>query len=75
MNNHQSTKAEIDSRDEKFTITVNLGRDLLARKHYRSQEVTSWTTHVSLTICQLCTTILNTNFMNSKIKLITEVSV
>ncbi|KAK2182078.1 hypothetical protein NP493_368g02093 [Ridgeia piscesae] len=39
MNYHQSVKAEIDSRDEKFSITVNLGRDLLARKHYRSQEV------------------------------------
>ena len=39
MNNHQSLKAEIDSRDENFTITVNLGKDLLARKHHRSQEV------------------------------------
>ena len=41
MNYHQSVKAEIDSRDEKFSIAVNLGRDLLARKHYRSQEVRS----------------------------------
>ena len=39
MNNHQSLKAEIDARDENFTITVNLGKDLLARKHERSQEV------------------------------------
>ncbi len=39
MNNHQSLKAEIDARDENFTICVNLGKDLLARKHMRSQEV------------------------------------
>ena len=39
MNNHQSLKAEIDARDENFTICVNLGKDLLARKHYRSPEV------------------------------------
>lgn len=39
MNNHQSLKAEIDARDENFTITVNLGKDLLARRHARSQEV------------------------------------
>ena len=39
MNNHQSLKAEIDARDENFTICVNLGKDLLARRHQRSQEV------------------------------------
>ena len=39
MNHHQSTKAEIDAREENFTICINLGKDLLARKHYRSQEV------------------------------------
>ena len=39
MNNHQSLKAEIDAREENFAICVNLGRDLLARKHYRSPEV------------------------------------
>lgn len=39
MNNHQGLKAEIDSRDENFTICVNLGRELLARKHERSNEV------------------------------------
>ena len=39
MNNHQSVKAEIDARDENFSICVNLGKDLLARKHYRSPEV------------------------------------
>lgn len=41
MNNHQSLKAEIDARDENFTICVNLGKDLLARKHARSQEVSA----------------------------------
>ncbi len=41
MNNHQSLKAEIDAREENFAICVNLGRDLLARKHYRSPEVSS----------------------------------
>ncbi len=39
MNNHQSLKAEIDAREENFAICINLGKDLLARKHYRSQEV------------------------------------
>ena len=39
MNNHQSLKAEIDARNENFTICVNLGKDLLARKHFRSPEV------------------------------------
>ena len=39
MNNHQSLKAEVDAREENFTICLNLGRDLLDRKHYRSDEV------------------------------------
>jgi spectrin beta len=39
MNNHQSLKAEIDAREENFAICLNLGRDLLERKHYRSDEV------------------------------------
>ena len=39
MNNHQSLKAEIDARDENFTICVNLGKDLLARRHQRSPEI------------------------------------
>ena len=39
MNNHQSLKAEIEAREENFAICINLGKDLLARKHYRSQEV------------------------------------
>lgn len=39
MNNHQSLKAEIDARAENFTICVNLGKDLLTRRHQRSPEV------------------------------------
>ncbi|XP_074662524.1 spectrin beta chain-like isoform X4 [Tubulanus polymorphus] len=39
MNNHQSLKAEVDAREENFAICVNLGKDLLARKHYRQEEV------------------------------------
>eukprot|EP00106_Octopus_bimaculoides_P014006 XP_014781448.1 PREDICTED: spectrin beta chain-like [Octopus bimaculoides] len=39
MNNHQSLKAEIDAREENFAICINLGRDLITRKHYRSSEV------------------------------------
>ena len=46
MNNHQSLKAEIDAREENFAICVNLGRDLLARKHYRSPEVLTQNTNV-----------------------------
>jgi len=39
MNNHQGLKAEIDARAENFTICVNLGKDLVQRRHPRSQEV------------------------------------
>ena len=39
MNNHQSLRAEIDARDENFTICVNLGKDILTREHPRSPEV------------------------------------
>ena len=39
MNNHQSLKAEIDAREENFAICTNLGKDLLARKHYASNEI------------------------------------
>jgi len=41
MNNHQSLKAEIDARAENFSICVNLGKDLLYRRHPRSDEVGS----------------------------------
>jgi len=39
MNNHQGLKAEIDAREENFAITVNLGKDLIMRKHEKTPEV------------------------------------
>lgn len=39
MNNHQSLKAEIDAREQNFAACIDLGRDLLARKHYASSEI------------------------------------
>lgn len=39
MNNHQSLKVEIEARDENFSICVNLGKDLVARRHPRTGDV------------------------------------
>uniref|UniRef100_A0A3B4BR65 Spectrin beta chain n=1 Tax=Pygocentrus nattereri TaxID=42514 RepID=A0A3B4BR65_PYGNA len=39
MNNHQGIKAEIDARNDSFTSCIELGKSLLARKHYASEEV------------------------------------
>lgn len=39
MNQHQSVKAEIDSRDDSFTQCFNLGKDMLSRDHYASEDV------------------------------------
>lgn len=39
MNNHQGIKAEIDARNDSFTACIELGKSLLARKHYASEEV------------------------------------
>ena len=39
INNHHSLKAEIEARVENFTICLNLGRDLINRRHPRSLEV------------------------------------
>jgi len=39
MNNHQSLKAEIDARQENFTMCINLGKDLINRRHVRAAEV------------------------------------
>lgn len=41
INNHQSLKAEIDAREENFAICINLGKALLERNHYRSDEVST----------------------------------
>jgi len=42
MNNHQSLKAEIDTREDNFTACISLGKELLSRNHYASNEVNSW---------------------------------
>ncbi|XP_060896413.1 spectrin beta chain, non-erythrocytic 1 isoform X1 [Labrus mixtus] len=39
MNNHQGIKAEIDARNDSFTACIELGKALLARKHYSSEEI------------------------------------
>ncbi|KAI6170719.1 Spectrin beta chain [Aphelenchoides bicaudatus] len=39
MNNHQSLKAEIDTREENFHQCITLGRKLLDRRHYASSEI------------------------------------
>ncbi|MFT7805607.1 spectrin beta chain, non-erythrocytic 1 isoform X1 [Arapaima gigas] len=39
MNNHQGIKAEIDARNDSFTACVELGKALLSRKHYASEEI------------------------------------
>lgn len=44
MNNHQGIKAEIDARNDSFTACIELGKALLARKHYASEEVETFLT-------------------------------
>uniref|UniRef100_T1HWC3 Spectrin beta chain n=1 Tax=Rhodnius prolixus TaxID=13249 RepID=T1HWC3_RHOPR len=39
MNNHQSLKAEIDTREDNFTSCITLGKELLSRNHYASNEI------------------------------------
>jgi len=39
MNNHQGTKAEVDARNHSFSSCIELGKSLLARRHYASEEV------------------------------------
>jgi len=39
MNNHQSLKAEIDAREDNFSACFRLGKELLSRSHYASNEV------------------------------------
>lgn len=40
MNNHQSLKAEIDTREDNFSACLSLGKELLARNHYASSDIT-----------------------------------
>jgi spectrin beta len=39
MNNHQSLKAEVDTREDNFASAFRLGKELLSRQHYASEEV------------------------------------
>ncbi|KAK0163457.1 hypothetical protein PV327_007135 [Microctonus hyperodae] len=39
MNNHQSLKAEVDTRGDNLLACINLGKDLLARNHYASAQI------------------------------------
>lgn len=39
MNNHQSLKAEIDTREDTFTACISLGKELLARQHYATADI------------------------------------
>lgn len=39
MNNHQSLKAEIDTREDNFSACISLGRELLSRHHYASADI------------------------------------
>ncbi|XP_042895897.1 spectrin beta chain [Parasteatoda tepidariorum] len=39
MNNHQSLKAEIDAREDNISACINLGKELLSRNHYASNEI------------------------------------
>ncbi|XP_065331438.1 spectrin beta chain isoform X2 [Cloeon dipterum] len=39
MNNHQSLKAEIDAREDNFAACIALGKELLGRSHYASNEI------------------------------------
>ncbi|KAL2086658.1 hypothetical protein ACEWY4_017717 [Coilia grayii] len=55
MNNHQGIKAEIDARNDSFTACIELGKSLLARKHYASEEVG--------TQCHLCPVHAHHDFM------------
>merc|ERR1719394_43264 len=39
MNNHQGHKAEIDAREDNFSDCITLGKELLNRSHYASNEI------------------------------------
>ena len=39
MNNHQGHKAEIDAREDNFSDCISLGKELLSRGHYASNEI------------------------------------
>merc|ERR1712051_738650 len=39
MNSHQNHKAEIDARESNFSECISLGKELLTRNHYASNEI------------------------------------
>nr|XP_057921393.1 spectrin beta chain, non-erythrocytic 1-like isoform X1 [Doryrhamphus excisus] len=39
MNHHQGIKAEVDARNDNMSVCVELGKALLSKKHYASQEI------------------------------------
>ena len=39
MNNHQTLKSEIDTREDNLLSCISLGKDLLARNHYASEQI------------------------------------
>ncbi|XP_061626995.1 spectrin beta chain, non-erythrocytic 1-like isoform X2 [Phyllopteryx taeniolatus] len=39
MNQHQGVKAEVDARNDNLSVCVDLGKALLAKKHYAAQEI------------------------------------
>ncbi|KPI92466.1 Spectrin beta chain [Papilio xuthus] len=39
MNNHQSLKAEIETREDNFAACISLGRELLGRQHYAAADI------------------------------------
>jgi len=39
MNSHQNHKAEIDARESNFSDCISLGKELLTRNHYASNEI------------------------------------
>jgi hypothetical protein len=47
MNNHQSLKAEIDTREDNFTACISLGKELLSRNHYASNEVNNYLIYIN----------------------------
>lgn len=47
MNNHQSLKAEIDTREDNFTACISLGKELLARQHYATSDIKDKLLHLT----------------------------
>lgn len=68
MNNHQGIKAEIDARNDSFTTCVELGKTLLSRKHYASDEVRVTRSCAFLGLCALSLVFICYPFFSAQIK-------